>query len=87
MPSATASTSLGFLAAILSILLLLAACDLQYGDGFDSFVNCEDVYLNHHDPLVQTGDVTGVFSPAVVQQGDTYFLFFLGPRHSGAALR
>ena len=75
-----ASTSPVLRTASLAFLLLLAACDIPIGAvGSDGAILCEELYLDHHDPLVQTGDVTGVLSPAVVQQGDTYYLFSSGP--------
>ncbi len=73
-----ASTSPVLRTASLAFLLLLAACDYPLGAAAE-FIFCEDLYLAPHDPLVQTGDVTGVLSPAVVQQGDTYYLFSSGP--------
>ncbi len=78
MPSATiSSTSLDLQASFLLALLLLTACEIPSGPYAP--ILCEYLYLSHHDPLVQTGDVTGVLSPAVVQQGDTYYLFSSGP--------
>ena len=79
MQSGTAPSSPGLRPLILSALLLLAACDPPYGPGIDHMFNCNDLDLDPHDPLVQTGDVTGVLSPAVVQHGDTYYLFSTGP--------
>ena len=74
-----ASTSPVLRTASLAFLLLLAACDIPFGArGGDGDLICENLYLSPHDPLVQTGDVTGVLSPAVVQQGDIYYLFSSG---------
>ena len=67
-------------ARILSILvlLLLAACSSTVGPDDDEDDGCTPTPLPYHDPLTQSGAVRDVHDPAIIQHGDSYYLFSTG---------